>query len=383
VLAVGPFYSGNWVAAHLEPLAAAQTVARVLVITPEAYTRIDHLEYLTPPGWLRRLTGMSVARAAQALVTAIRRRPDVVIGYHLPWNGVVALLAGRLAGARTLYFSVGGPAEIAGGGLYSEHALFSRQGREQPGAERGLLRLVERFDAVLTMGSDGERYLRAQGVRTPIVPVSVGVSAARFDAAGGHARADEPQYDLITVSRLARIKRVDLFLDVVARLAEQRPDVTAIIVGDGEQRAHLAAMIERLGIDKNVRLAGWCSDVGPLLMQSRLFMMTSASEGLPLSVIEAMLCGLPAIVPNVGDLADLVRDGENGHLVPPGDVDSAARAAADLLADTPRRSAFGNAARRAALRYTVAECALRWDTFFTDLDSRTTGAGHPTQPTEQ
>lgn len=363
VLTIGPFYSSNWVAAQLEPLAQARSIDKVLVITPTRYRYIKHIEYVTPPVWLRRLVGMPFARALQALATAWRLRPDLVIGYHLPWNGIVALLVGRVIGARTAYFSVGGPAEIVGGGLYSEHALFSRQGRENQRAERGLLRLVSRFDDVLTMGSDGERYLREHQIEVPIWPVSVGVSEDRFRTSAGVTGRNEKIYDLITVCRLAKIKRVDLFLEIVARVARHHGGLRAVIVGEGGERAALEATITRLGISKHVSLEGWQEHVTPLLRQSRLFMMTSASEGLPLSLIEAMTCGLPAVVPKLGDLPDLVVDGTNGYLVAPGDVEAAARVVTELLADESRLGTLGRAAREAARHYSVTSCASRWDEF--------------------
>ena len=83
-----------------------------------------------------------MARIWTAAAEIRRSQPDLIIGYHLPWNGLAALLLARFCRSRAFYFSVGGPAEFIGGGCYSEHALFSRIGRESPALEKRFVRLI-------------------------------------------------------------------------------------------------------------------------------------------------------------------------------------------------------------------------------------------------
>jgi glycosyltransferase involved in cell wall biosynthesis len=92
-----------------------------------------------------------------------------------------------------------------------------------------------------------------------------------------------------------------------------------------------------------------------------VFVLTSQSEGLPLSAIEAMMCGLPVVAPRVGDLADLVKEGVNGHLVGDRRPESFAAAMARLVADEVRLCAASSAARRSAARYSIPEAVARWD----------------------
>ena len=81
----------------------------------------------------------------------------------------------------------------------------------------------------------------------------------------------------------------------------------------------MTAEIRRLGLEERVQLAGERSDVPDLLAGSDVFVLSSRSEGLPVSVLEAMAAELPVVASNVGGLAELVVDGETGMLVPPGD----------------------------------------------------------------
>ena len=92
--------------------------------------------------------------------------------------------------------------------------------------------------------------------------------------------------------------------------------------------------------------------------------MSSASEGLPLALIEAMLSGLPAIVPDVGDISDLVVDDESGHLFEAGNTDALAAAIERLLSEPDRLGRLSKQARQAALRYTVNSRSADWDHLF-------------------
>ena len=90
-------------------------------------------------------------------------------------------------------------------------------------------------------------------------------------------------------------------------------------------------------------------------------MLASDSEGLSLAVMEAMICGLPAVVSSTGDLGDLVEDGVNGRLIAERTPAAFADAMVALIADEGRRSRFSEAARRAASRYDMRSVARLWD----------------------
>ena len=366
ILAIGPFYSENWVAAQLHALGRTPEFAEVTVITPEEYGPLPGVRYEVPSQRIRRFTGMSIARALTALSLAIRQKPDVIIGYHAPWNGMVGLLLGRLVKARTAYFSVGGPAEIVGGGLYSEHALFRRLGAESPRLENRFLELINRFDSVLTMGSGSARWFRARGVTKPVWPMGASVDGESFGSEPAATSDMTKRWDLVSVARLAPIKRLDLLIETVALLKQDFPRIQAVIVGDGADRDRLERTRRDKLVENQVTLAGFQSDVVSYLRASRIFVMTSAAEGLPLALIEAMLCGLPVVAPAIGDIEDLVRHGENGYLFSPGDVAGCSDWIRNLLASSDLE-AMGQAARAGARAYTVEGRVNLWSSWVNTL----------------
>lgn len=360
VLLTGMFQSSNWSAAHLQPLSAAQACARVVVVAARNVPPLQGVELHLPSVALVRLLGEAPARLVTFAWLGVRRRPCVVGGFHLLLNGLAAALVARLAGSRALYVCVGGPAELLGGGVDAENRLFARLGTADAAVERNLVACLRGFDLVVTMGSGAARFLRERGVTAPIHVIPGGIDGERFRPADGPA-----DIDVLFVGRLAPIKRVDLLLEALAQAARRIPGIRAGIVGDGDLRRALEEHAARLGLDR-VRFEGRQADVAPFLVRARTFVLTSDSEGLPLSVMEAMTCGVPTVASNVGDLSDLVEDGRNGFLVGERCPEAFAERIVALLGDEDLRRRMAKAARASAERYSVAaaqegwEKALRW-----------------------
>jgi glycosyltransferase involved in cell wall biosynthesis len=165
-------------------------------------------------------------------------------------------------------------------------------------------------------------------------------------ASAPRSRHDRATPRLIAVGRLKAPKDFLTLIRALAALADQ--EYEALIVGDGPDRSEVEAEIQRLGLEDRVQLAGERGDVPELLAASDVFVLSSRSEGLPVSVLEAMAAELPVVASRVGGLAELVVDGETGILVPPGDEAALAQALGRLLADSGLRRRLGAAGRARA-----------------------------------
>lgn len=106
-----------------------------------------------------------------------------------------------------------------------------------------------------------------------------------------------------------------------------------IIVGDGEMREPLGQYAFELGIRERVHFLGWRKDMVPVYAGLDLLALTSANEGTPVAVIEAMAAGVPVAAAAVGGVPDVVRDGLTGRLFPAGDAGAAVRAWREALAE--------------------------------------------------
>jgi glycosyltransferase involved in cell wall biosynthesis len=295
------------------------------------------------------------ARLLTFVWAAIQKRPHVVGGLGLNFNGIVAVIVGRLTGARSMYFCLGGP-EAYNVGFASENNFFATMETADTVVQSRLLRMIAESDTVVTMGTRVVSFFRDKGIDTDFHVVSGGIDPIRFQPA-----KEAPSYDLILIGRLVKVKRMDVFLQAVANVVDKNPDVRAVIVGDGKLRDELHSLSVDLGIDSNVSFVGYRDDIENWLRRSKVFVLTSDSEGLPLSVMEAMMCGLPAVVSDVGDLADLVENGVNGYLVPRRSPERFAARIIELLTDARRLEAFSQAARYSALRYTTEAATAKWD----------------------
>lgn len=166
---------------------------------------------------------------------------------------------------------------------------------------------------------------------------------------------------------------MDILLQIVAKLKPEHLAIKALIVGDGPDREEMEQMAASLGISENIDFVGWQTEVGNWYRQARVFILTSDSEGLSQSMIQAMMTGLPAVVSDVGDLSELVENDRNGFLIQNQDIDAYASAISGLLDDPDKLAAFGTAAKVVADQCEVGEVAKKWDRVFADLDNKLQG----------
>jgi glycosyltransferase involved in cell wall biosynthesis len=320
---------------------------------------IPKVEAIYPPPWLVKTTGTKLSQFLTFIFAAVKRQPDIVGGFHMMPHGAAAAVASRLTGARSMYFSVGGPAEIRDGGVHSSDSPFNKMETPDAVVEDRFLNLIGNFDTIITMGSGAINYLLEKGIETDYHVAAGGIDAERFKP-----NESATSIDIILTGRLTYIKRLDIFLSAIRKVADELPEVRVVIVGSGELQADLMQAALTLGIDDNVHFAGYQENVEDWLSRSKIFVLTSDSEGLALSMMEAMMSGLPAVVYDVVDLGDLVESGVNGYLVPRRSPQLFADRLIELLSDRQKLHAFSQAARRSALRYETQATIEKWDMIF-------------------
>jgi glycosyltransferase involved in cell wall biosynthesis len=260
-----------------------------------------------------------------------RERPDIV---HASSSkaGVLARLAARVVGVPVRVFTVHGWAFTAHSGLASQ--LY-----------RWADRLVRPLTTATICVSDGERAAGfAAGTcdagRTVVIRNAVDVAAAP------QSRHDRQTPLIVAVGRLKAPKD---FVTLVRALKSLPPgSFEAVIVGDGPDRPVLEEEINQLGLGTSIRLAGERRDVPALLAGADVFALSSRSEGLPVSVLEAMAAGLPVVASRVGGVPEAVVDGRTGLLVEPSRQDELAAALRVLIQDRDLRRRLGAAGRARA-----------------------------------
>ncbi|MBR4113399.1 MAG: glycosyltransferase family 4 protein, partial [Anaerotignum sp.] len=178
----------------------------------------------------------------------------------------------------------------------------------------------------------------------PIAIPAAEEKAALLQSYGGK----EGEMAVGMVARLEEVKDHETFLLAAQNVLEHRRDVRFYIVGDGSLRDELERRAYELGISSNVTFTGFIKDVEKIEAALDIAVITSKAEALCLSIIESMIAGIPAVGTDSGGVAEVIKHGENGFLVPIGDADQLAERIEELLADDAKRKAFGEHAKKHA-----------------------------------
>lgn len=304
------------------------------------------------------------ARSNPALLAAVPRvatwlRDDGadLVHAHLPLAGVVARLAGRLAGVPV---------------VYTEHNL---QERYHPLTRRANAWTWGWQDRVVAVSGEVAASIRRHlGERVTIQVVRNGIEVGSAPPAE-RVLAVRRRFDLRdgapvvgTVAVLRSQKRLDIWLRAARRIADELPAARFLIVGDGPLRSELEEEAQRLGLAERVRFAGLQEDVAPFFAAFDLYLMSSQFEGLPLALLEAMAAGVPVVATAVGGIPEALADGHEGVLVAAGDADVLAGEAVRLLAAPDRRRTMAAAARRRVeADFGIARMARELEEIYVDV----------------
>ena len=153
---------------------------------------------------------------------------------------------------------------------------------------------------------------------------------------------------ILQVARLDYLKDHATAIRTLERVASRQPSVRLVLIGEGPERTGIQNLVRQRGLEPFVRFLGLRTDVGRLLQAGDLVLLSSISEGIPLTLIEAMAAGLPVVSTNVGGVGEVVEDGRTGLLAPAGD-DAALAEKILRLADSPElRRQMGQFGRKRA-----------------------------------
>jgi glycosyltransferase involved in cell wall biosynthesis len=175
---------------------------------------------------------------------------------------------------------------------------------------------------------------------------------------------------VVCVANFRAQKRHDVLLDAFARVQGRVPEARLVLAGDGPLLGETKERARRLGLGESVEFLGPVGDIWSLLADSHVFALTSDYEGLPVALVEAMAAGLPVVATAVQGNTDLVRAGETGFLMPPGDASACAEHLVTLLRDPALQSGMGEAASKTAQDWTMERCVDRYFELYEELIRR-------------
>ncbi len=300
---------GSSIIDHLiSPIAKVENVEEVRVFCRHPGPVRTKVIYNCPPDTIARnpLLGVCYEYLSMFLYS-FSRKYQYIGGYHLWPHGIVAFVLGKLFRKKIFVSMIAGIPE-----LYRKRSIEGIDFRNPPPLYgRIVLAMLKKTDAVITTGSVTKKYLVNHGVnKGRVFDIIHPANRERFypiDVA--------KTFDVISVGFLDAIKHTEILLYAIAEIKDRTNNIKACVVGDGVRMEYLKNLAEDLGIKDNIYFAGYQSDVPYFLNRSKIFLHSSEREGFPNVYLEAMLCGLPSIVSNCGDIMDIAKDGVNSFVI--------------------------------------------------------------------
>ena len=284
----------------------------------------------------RRMRGEADVIAIARLATLFRRiRPDVV-HCHTSHAHALGRLAARFGGrpavvvSRRVDFSI------------YRRSFFRLNGIKY---SKGVDRIIAVSDAVKNvLVRDGLDPARIAVVRDAIdvdrIRKATPVDVRARVGLGARARI------ILAVGALVGHKGHRHLVDAIPSLVSAAPEAHVVIAGEGELRPELERLAIRLGVAGRLLMPGYIEDVAGWFPAADVFVMPSVEEGLGSSVLDAMAAGTPIVATTAGGIPEVVRDGVDGLLVPPGDAAALSRAIAELLRDRYKAHDLATAATK-------------------------------------
>jgi glycosyltransferase involved in cell wall biosynthesis len=299
-----------------------------------------------PAGQVRRLARF--VATSRLLGRLIRDGRIEVLQAHLPMANFLGLATAWSGGVATFPTVHNNREFDYGDNAGALKRAFRREGyRSMTQMCTGMVAVSDQVRASLA-----EQLKLSQGQISRIAVVRNGVPIPQVTSerarlsARTKLRLGGDQVVFLAAGRLTRQKNFGALLCALREIRSTDVDWRCIIAGEGELRPELEERIRAFGLADRVELLGLVADMQELFAAADVFCMTSLFEGLPLVLLEAMASGLPVAAFGIDGVVDVVSDGTEALIAPPGDIDRLATALAALASDGPRRRQLGECGRR-------------------------------------
>lgn len=333
-------------------------------LRPRRFDQAAHF-YLWPALPLAPLRYLTAYVVAPPLVLwlILTRGIDVLIA-HDPYIGAAAALAKTLA--RLFGRRVGLVVETRGD---LEQGLFMQRRFRFKRLWRAFMRLTSRYalrhaDALRAVSDSSRQQIQALAPHKPLMQFMSWTDSAAFtEAAATTAAPPSQRCDLVYSGVLVPRKGVHVLLDAFAQARPHIPQKAHLwLIGQAanpDYAAELRAQVERLGLREHVTFVDHLpqAELARYMTRGRAFVLPTFSEGLPKVIVEAMLCGTPVIASAVDGIPEIVQDGVQGYLVPPGDVQALANKLQYIFSGADV-DALGQQARTFATRFYSPEAYI-------------------------
>ena len=282
--------------AKFVPLSRVEQVTNIYILRKHKGPNISKVKYILLPKICNyKLLNIIIVPFLLAYYTK-KINADLILSYHTIPHAFFAFIASKLTGK---------PYNISQTGLYiqkySDNKIFSPF----------IKFIFKNANFINVPGQNSKKFWVNKGIRKEkIFTLHSTINTDIFKP-----NYNYKEYDFIFVGRLNYIKQIELLIYAFYRLQKEVPKINLSIVGIGPELISLEQLVNELYLQNKVTFEGFQKNTKEWLNKSKIFVMTSKSEGLPCALMEAMACELLVIAPDVGNVTDILIDNETGYLL--------------------------------------------------------------------
>lgn len=330
----------------LQPLLLANNVEHVYILRD---TRADilsnRISFITDYTFKSNKIFKHIFRAIKGIQICRKYHINIVVGVLIYPHGYIGRIISFFVKLPYIHITIAGQREFwVFGKLVESFNLF----------------IFKKSKTITVTGNSTLSYLLSKGYNRKSVEVLPNIIDIKKYQDFKRLR----NYDIISVSSLDKNKNVSLLLKALAKIRGHNK-ITALILGKGPELENLVFESKALAINENVHFKGWIADEEAKVdyyNSCKLFVLCSKGEGFPLALIEGMACGCVPIITNVGDIADLVTNGENGYILKSyTDENELANLLESLLSNPEKITSLSAKANEITNNYSFRSVSLIWN----------------------
>ncbi len=300
----------------LRPLCELEIIEKIHLIRRDPL-HLKKIRNYNPPKYLRKYSILSeMYRILLAFYVIISEDITAAMGIYFLPHGIIAGIIAKLLRKPLIQNITGNDILI----LLQNRFMF---------------RFISMADIIITRGEVTKDLLVKRGIPKDSIYSIPNVFDFKHILLPEDHNDKGHDYDMIYVGNFTQVKQIDILLNALhkVRYDYQASTLYVALVGDGPLRTEMENLAQELQIISNTSFLGAQKEVHSFLKRSKIFIMTSDYEGLPMAMIEAMACGLPCIMPDVSNIPTVAIHEHNALLVPVGDVEGFAQQIHRLLTD--------------------------------------------------
>ena len=285
---------------HIRPKSEMNKVEEIYIVRDFHGPKLPKVKYYCPLKMIRKFTLFNImSKLLISIYLSLIKKPDIIMSYYMFPHGIIAFITAKVT-KKPISHSVIHINEMEVLGIF-----FSKLH----------ITILKHCDIITVTGSKTKDKLMLQGVN----PNKIYILPHAIDDKKFYPASIPKKYDVLYLGRLTPRKHVDTILKAIQKVKiSYKEDIKVCIAGgvsEGTYKNDLKNLCKESGITENVEFVGYISDTSYYYNISRIYILASEGEGLPFTMIEAMACGVPVIVTDVGDVIDVAKNNINAIVI--------------------------------------------------------------------